>query len=262
MKRILMMAVFTVTLAGLAYAKDDGQAVFNSAAGKVQNVLKKGISYDLTASDSKGKNVQKMVVYTKDNKSRMDTASGSSSTIMDGEKLYIYDAAQKSAVLFPIDQQQGEQSVELYDLSKSPDNVFFVKKTVKNGYNCQLVTYEEDGLKTECYLTDDYGFPTCVKESGGNEINMTNFKVGVSNDKFKLPSDVKITDVSWKKSSAAGDTKTAGSFLGNIIKDTANDTVVSGAKEGVDEVSSEEKSKVKEETKVKTKKTISNLFGL
>lgn len=194
MKKVLFF-LFAVALFGIQsiYAYD-GQEIFKSASDKVERNLQKGIFYDITITDKTGKIVQQGVAYNKNNKIRMDF--GGLITIVNGDDMYLYNVANKSAMKMSAQKETGQSKLESFDPAKLPDNAVYVKKVTKNGYDCKLVTAEEDGIKMEYYLTYEFGFPTCVKTSDGNEINMTNFKVGITDDKFKIPADVKVTDMS------------------------------------------------------------------
>lgn len=256
MKKVLLFLLAVVLFGAQSIYAYDGQEIFQSASGKVERNLKKGIFYDMAITDKTGKTVQKGVAYNKNNKVRMDF--GGLITIVNGDDMYLYNVANKSAMKMSAQKETGQNKLESFDSTKLPDNAVYVKKTTKNGYACKLVTAEEDDIKMEYYLTDEFGFPTCVKTSDGNEINMTNFKTGVSDDKFKLPAGVKVTDMSSYMGSS---NKKESNALSDAMKEVAEDTVISGAKEGKDEVVYEQKSKVKEETKTKTKETIKKLFS-
>ncbi|GAB1401121.1 hypothetical protein MASR1M68_00320 [Elusimicrobiota bacterium] len=261
MKRVLLF-LFAVVLTGAQFAyTDDGRNIFSSASQKVERNLGKGIFYDMTITDKNGKIVQKGVAYNKNNKVRMDF--GDLITIVNGDDMYLYNVANKSAMKMSAQKETGQNKLESFDSFKVPDNSVFVKKTTKNGYACNLVKAEEDGIKMDYYLTEEFGFPTCVKTSDGNEINMTNFKIGVTDDKFKLPAGVKVTDMSSYMGSATkkSSNNNEPNELSDMMKELADDTVVSGAKEAKDEVVSEQKSKAKEETKAKTKETMKKLFS-
>jgi len=193
MRRALLF-LFAVILIGAQFAyTDDGRNIFSSASQKVEKNLHKGIFYDMTVTDKNGKIAQKGVAYNKNNKVRMDF--GDLITIVNGDDMYLYNVANKSAMKMSAQKETGQNKLESFDSFKVPDNSVFIKKTTKNGYPCNLVKAEEDGIKMDYYLTEEFGFPTCVKTSDGNEINMTNFKIGVTDDKFKLPAGVKVTDM-------------------------------------------------------------------
>ncbi|MDD5021477.1 MAG: hypothetical protein PHR82_04975 [Endomicrobiaceae bacterium] len=260
MKKTLLF-LFAVVLIGAQFAyTDDGRNIFSSASQKVEKNLWKGIFYDMTITDKTGKTVQKGVAYNKNNKVRMDF--GDLITIVNGDDMYLYNVANKSAMKMSAHKETGQNKLESFDSFKVPDNSVFIKKTTKNGYACSLVKAEEDGIKMDYYLTEEFGFPTCVKTSDGNEINMTNFKIGVTDDKFKLPAGVKITDMNnFMGASSESSKQEKTNALSAMMKEVADDTVVSGAKEGKDEVVSEQKNKVKEETKSKTKEAVNKLFG-
>lgn len=251
MKKIfLLSAVFFMT-AGYLYA--DGKTVFKAASKKVEYALQKGISYNMDIIDGNEKTIQNGLVYNKNNKSRMDL--GDMVTILDGKSMYMYTPKNKSAIKMSLQKTTGQKDLESFDSTKIPENAVFVKKTTVNGYSCNLVQTNENGKTTEYYLTEEFGFPTRVKTNDGGVINLTNFKLGVSDGKFSIPDDTKITDM-------AGDIneKQANDFY-KTLEDYGNQTVVSGAKEAKDETVSEQKSKVKEETKKKTKEAIKDLFS-
>ncbi len=254
MKKTFVFLTAFFIAAGFLYA--DGKSVFKTASKKVEYALAKGIFYNMEIIDKNNRNIQKGIVYNKNNKSRMDFSD--MTTIIDGESMYMYTPKNRSAIKMSLQKATDQKGLDSFDSTKIPENAVFIKKTTMNGYSCNLIQSTENGVVTEYYLTEEFGFPTCVKTNDGGIINMTNFKFGVSDSKFSLPSDTQIADMSGASTNTG---KKTNAFY-DMMKDTANDTVVDGAKEAKDETVSEQKSKAKEETKTKTKETINKLFGL
>ena len=114
---------------------------------------------------------------------------------MDGKNVYIYMEKEKTAMKMNIDSDNVQKTA--FDLVKDKGNdLKFIEKGTKNGYSCQVFKSKNEGQNSVYYLTDDYGFPTYVKE-GKSETNITDFKVGnISDSVFVLPKDVNIIDMS------------------------------------------------------------------
>lgn len=187
MKKILMLCLtvccFAVTL---TFAAD-----FKNSVDKMETLKKRGISYNVSSKTGKQQTVN-ATIYMKGDKIKIDAAEGI--TILDGKNAYIYMEKEKTAMKMNIDSDNVKQTA--FDLVKDKgDELKFVEKSKKNGYSCQVYKAKDASRNSIYYLTDDYGFPTYVKEEN-TETNITNFKVGnISDNVFVLPKDVNVIDM-------------------------------------------------------------------
>lgn len=270
MKKKVVSVLMLVGLFAVSVFAQDAMTVFKSAFDKSESLKNKGISYKIVSTTGKKKKKSfEAMVYMKGDKIRMD--SNDSNVIIDGETMYAYSPKDKTAMKMKLNKEQMQQNVA--DLSdKTAENLTYVGKGSMNGYDCQIVT-EQEGKKTvEYYLTDAYGFPTYVKEGTKTEANITEFTIGsVKDSLFNLPADVKIVDMSQlgsfgNDSDSSIDKESLKSKVSTSVKNktkqTADDTVVGGAKDGANEVVSEQKSKVREAAKEETKKKLKSMFGI
>ena len=186
MKKILMLILmFVCSVTTSVFAAD-----FKNYLEKIETLKKQGISYNVSSVN--GKEKVNATIYMKGDKIKIDAAEGI--TILDGKNVYVYMEQEKTAMKMNIDKETVKQNT--FDIIQDKaDELKFIEKGTKNGYACQVFKSKVEGQNTVYYLTDDYGFPTYIKE-GKNETNITNFKVGkVSDNIFVLPKDVNVIDM-------------------------------------------------------------------
>lgn len=186
MKKFLMLFLISVCFAVTSVFAAD----FKSYLNKIETLKKQGISYTIT-STADNKTV-KAKVYMKGEKIRLDAAEGS--TIIDDKNMYVYSEQEKVAMKMNINADNVKQAT--FDIIRDKaDELQFVEKSSKNGYSCQVFKPKDKKNNSVYYLTDDYGFPTYIKEDKA-ETNITDFKVGkVSDNLFVLPKDVNVMDM-------------------------------------------------------------------
>ncbi|MCR4662735.1 MAG: DUF4412 domain-containing protein [Endomicrobiaceae bacterium] len=186
MKKTLMLALISICFAVTSVFSANFQDYLN----KVENLKKKGISYTVSSVTNNG--TVKAKVYMKGEKIRLDAAEGS--TIINDKDMYVYSEQEKIAMKMNIDTANIKQTT--FDIIQDKaDELKFVEKSSKNGYSCQVFKSKDKGKNVVYYLTDDYGFPTYIKEDN-SETNITDFKVGnVSDSLFVLPKDVNVMDM-------------------------------------------------------------------
>ncbi len=252
---------------------DSTNELFMNCFKKAQSLKQQGISYDLySASGKKKKNAVAATVYMKGDKMRMETPDGVSIIDITKNVMYICSDRDKTAIKMALNMDQVKQASAEVSQEKA-DELIYLKDDSKNGYACKVFKAKDGKKDVEYYMTNDYGFPTYIKEAK-SESNITNFKVGsIKNNLFEVPASYKILNMGnisalsdevnkdVNKKVSKGKSNVSEKAKG-YAKDTANDTVVGGIKEGVNEVSSEQKSKIKEETKEKTKKALKGFLGI
>ena len=185
-KNLILTLMFVCSVAMSVFAAD-----FKGYLEKIETLKKQGISYNVSSIN--GKEKVNATIYMKGDKIKIDAAEGI--TVMDGKNVYIYMEKEKTAMKMNIDSDNVQKTA--FDLVKDKGNdLKFIEKGTKNGYSCQVFKSKIEGQNSVYYLTDDYGFPTYVKE-GKSETNITDFKVGnISDSVFVLPKDVNIIDMS------------------------------------------------------------------
>lgn len=264
MKKVVSVLMLVGLFAVSVFAQD-AMTIFKSAFDKCETLKQKGISYKIvTTTGKKKKKAFSATIYMKGDKIRMDSDQGN--VLIDGETMYAYSPKDKTAMKMKLDKEKMQQNVA--DLANTTaDNLIYVGKGSMNGYDCQVLK-EQDGKKVaEYYLTDAYGFPTYVKDGTKSESNITEFKIGSIKDSiFTLPSDVNVVDMAQLSSLGGNSTDSLKSKISqsvkNKTKETADDTVVGGAKDGAKEIVNEQKSKVREAAKEETKKKLKSMFGI
>ena len=262
---VLMFCCFAVT----ALFADSTNDIFMKCFEKAQSLKQQGISYDLySTSGKKKKNAVAATVYMKGDKMRMEAPDGVTIIDVSNNVMYVCSDIDKTAIKMAMNMDQVKQATAEVSQEKA-DELTYLKEDNKNGYACKVFKAKDGKKDVEYYMTNDYGFPTYIKEAKA-ESNITNFKVGsIKNSLFEVPSSYKILD-KGNRSVLAGDVdKKASKDKNNsnekvkgYMKKTADDTVLGGAKDGLNEVSSEQKSKIKEETKEKTKKALKGFLGI
>lgn len=187
MKKILMLCLTVCCLAVTSTFAAD----FKNSVDKMETLKKRGISYNVSSKTGKQQAVN-ATVYMKGDKIKIDAPEGIS--IMDGKNMYIYVEKERTAMKMNIDNDSVKQTT--FDIIQDKANELkFVEKGSKNGYSCQVYKAKDASRNSIYYLTDDYGFPTYVKEEN-TETNITNFKVGnISDNVFVLPKDVNVIDM-------------------------------------------------------------------
>lgn len=273
MKKSLFLSLMFFCFTATSLFADGSNDTFMKCFQKAENLKKQGISYDV--SSTTGKKKKKSVsatIYMKGDKIRVESPEGATIIDVKSNEMYVYSEKDKTAIKMALNMDQVQQTTLEVSQEKA-DELTYVKEDTKNGYACKVFKAKDGKKEVEYYMTNDYGFPTYVKEPKA-ESNITNFKVGSIKDSlFELPKDVNVTDMGnlssfssslsddvnkkVKKDKSNGNEK-AKSFL----KNTADETVVGGAKEGVQEMSEEEKSQLKQETKEKTKKALKGFLGI
>ncbi len=265
----LMFCCFAVT----CLFADSSNDIFMKCFEKAQSLKKQGISYDLySTSGKKKKNAVAATVYMKGDKMRMEAPDGVTIIDIANNVMYVCSDRDKTAIKMAMNMEQVQQSTAEVSQEKA-DELTYLKDDSKNGYACKVFKAKDGKKDVEYYMTNDYGFPTYIKETKA-ESNITNFKVGsIKNSLFEVPSSYKILnmgniaalsnevneDVNKKVSKGKSNSNEK---VKGYMKKTADDTVLGGARDGVNEVSSEQKSKIKEETKEKTKKALKGFLGI
>ena len=202
-KSILLSLMFCCFVITPLFAAD-ANSMFKTSLEKIETLKKQGICYNVNSlTGNKKKKTVNAKVYMKGEKIRIETTEGI--TIIDGNSMYFYIEKEKTAMKMNIDADNVKQTT--FDIVQDKvDELQFVEKSSKNGYACQFFKAKDKGKDIEYYLTDDYGFPTYIKEEKA-ETNITGFKVGgLSDNLFVLPKDVEVMDMS----------KLGGSFLGSL----------------------------------------------
>ena len=273
MKKGLLLSLMFCCFAVTSLFADSANDSFMKCFQKAENLKKQGISYDMVSTS--GKKKKKSVsasVYMKGDKMRIDAPEGATIVDIENNEMFVYSEKDKTAIKMSLNMEQVKQATMDVSQEKS-DELTYIGEAVKNGYNCKVFKAKDGKKDVEYYMTNDYGFPTYVKESKA-ESNITNFKVGsVKDSLFVLPEDVNVMDVGNMSAFAADVNKDANKKVSkeksnanekakNFLKNTADETVVGGAKEGVQEISSEQKEQLKEETKEKTKKALKGFLGI
>lgn len=189
MKKTLMFSLMFCCFAVTSLFAAD----FKTSLEKIETIKKQGISYNVRSTmGGKKKQTVNATIYMKGDKIKIDAAEGI--TILDGKNAYIYMEKEKTAMKMNIDSDNVKQTT--FDIIQDKANELkFVEKGSKNGYSCQVYKAKDASRNSIYYLTDDYGFPTYVKEEN-TETNITNFKVGnISDNVFVLPKDVNVIDM-------------------------------------------------------------------
>lgn len=264
MKKVVSVLMLVGLFAVSVFAQD-AMTFFKSAFDKSETLKQKGISYKIvTTTGKKKKKAFTATIYMKGDKIRMDSDQGN--VLIDGETMYAYNTAEKTAMKMKLDKEKMKQNIADLANTKAED-LTYVGKGSMNGYDCQVFK-EQDGKKViEYYFTDAYGFPTYIKEGTNSESNITEFTTGsVKDSLFNLPSDVKIVDMSQLGSLSGNSEDSLKSKISQSVKsktkETANDTVIGGTKDGAKEIVNEQKSKVREAAKEETKKKLKSMFGI
>lgn len=273
MKKGLLLSLMFCCFAVTSLFADSANDSFMKCFQKAENLKEQGISYDMVSTS--GKKKKKSVsasVYMKGDKMRIDAPEGATIVDIENNEMFVYSEKDKTAIKMALNMEQVKQATMDVSQEKS-DELTYIGEAVKNGYNCKVFKAKDGKKDVEYYMTNDYGFPTYVKESKA-ESNITNFKVGsVKDSLFVLPEDVNVMDVGNMSAFAADVNKDANKKVSkekskanekakNFLKNTADETVVGGAKEGVQEISSEQKEQLKQETKEKTKKALKGFLGI
>lgn len=272
MKKNLFLLFVFFCFAATSFA-DNANEAFMKCFQKAQSLKQQGISYDM--SSTSGKKKKKSVsatIYMKGEKIKVDAAEGETIIDIENNEMFVVSQKDKTAIKMALNMEQVKQATADVSQEKA-DDLTYIGEAVKNGYKCKVFKAKDGKKDVEYYMTNDYGFPTYVKEAK-SESNITNFKVGsIKENLFELPDDVNVMDMGNMSAFAAEVNKDAnkkvlkekskaGEKAKNFLKDTADETVVGGAKEGVQEISSEQKEQLKQETKEKTKKALKGFLGL
>lgn len=273
MKKSLFLSLMFFCFAITSLFADSSNDVFMKCFQKAETLKKQGISYDV--SSTTGKKKKKSVsatIYMKGDKIRLDAPEGATIIDVKNNEMFVYSEKDKTAIKMALNMDQVQQTTLEVSQEKA-DDLTYVKEDTKNGYACKVFKAKDGKKEVEYYMTNDYGFPTYVKEEKA-ESNITNFKVGsVKDNIFVLPADVNVMDVGNMSAFAADVNKDVNKKVSkqksntnekakSFLKNTADETVVGGAKEGVQEMSEEEKTQLKQETKEKTKKALKGFLGI
>lgn len=188
MKKFLILTIMFFCFVGTSVFAAD----LKSFLDKIETLKKQGISYNATTNLLMYNKTIDSKFYIKGNKIRIDAPEGS--TIIDDKNIYVYLEKEKKAMKMNAN-GNVEQSV-FAAIQDKADELKFVGKGSKNGYSCHIFKSKDASKDIIFYLTDDYGFPTYMKEENA-ESNITNFKVGkISDNIFVLPKDINVIDMS------------------------------------------------------------------
>ena len=216
MKKSLFLAVVFFCFATTSLFADTSNNAFINCFKKAENLKQKGISYNLssTTGNKKKKSVS-ATIYMKGDKIRINAPEGSTIINMTNNEMYVYSEKDKTAMKMALNMEQAKQAA--LDISQDKaDELTYVGEDTKNGYACKVFKAKDGNKNVEYYMTNDYGFPTYIKEEK-SESNITNFKVGSLKDSlFEIPGDVNIIDMGEIAALSDNMNKKASKGKGNI----------------------------------------------
>jgi len=237
---------------------DSSSDIFMKYFQKAEDLKQQGISYNLSATTNDNKSIY-ATIYMKGDKIRMDAAEGATIIDIAKSEMYIFSEKDKTAIKMMLNMEQVKQATLDISQEKAKELVY-LKEDTRNGYACKVFKAKDGNKGVEYYMTNEYGFPTYVKEEN-IESTITDFKTNPIKDSlFVLPEDISVIDMGNITALAEEFTQQLseekvdiGDKVNDYLKNSVNDAVVRDMKESVREFYSEQKSKLKKETKEKTK---------
>lgn len=184
--KYFLLLIFILFITTSIFA-EDANRIYDAAFQKAQEIKKQGVSFDITTTKKKKKEIFNGKIYIKNDKIRIEDEK--KLVIIIGNFVYTMSAniEKNEAIMKYFFNEKLMKKYAFHFSKEPPKELIFIEKGYMNNYSCNIVKARGEKGEKEYYFTNNYGIPTYVKE-GNFENNMTNFVIGKIDDNlFEIP---------------------------------------------------------------------------